>query len=90
MLFIPKARESCRVLGKGRNIPRELLEGEGTGKLCDLRTQACGGVLHRGTSKGPEDLLKVQALWRMWEVGAALQRLPGTHGILSGTAHGSG
>lgn len=31
MLFIPEAGESCWVLGKGRNIPRELLARGGTG-----------------------------------------------------------
>lgn len=92
MLFIPKAGESCWVLGKGRNISRRCWKGEGTGSGRGV-TSALRHVeelRNRGTSKGCEDLLKVRALWRMWELGAAFQRLLGTHRILSGTAHRSG
>lgn len=97
MLFIPKAGESCWVLrssGRAGTSQGSRRNGEGTGSFVSsgLRhAEEPGTEGHQRDALGPrEDLLKVRALWRMWEVRAALQRLPGTHGILSGTAHGSG
>lgn len=98
MLFISKAGESCWVLrssGRAGTSRGSRRNGEGTGSFVTsgLRhAEERGTEGHQRDALGPceEDLLKVRALWRMWEVGAALQRLPGTHGILSGIAHGSG
>lgn len=79
MLFIPKAGESCWILGKGRNILRELLEGEGTGSSVTSGLRHAEEPCTEGHQRDPRTCSKSSSLE---DVGVALQRLPGTHGIL--------